>query len=613
MRIKSSLGLAVGPVDATHWGQVLVLPNAYGIVEIDDSEGNAQERGVQLITKLGEKLSRDLVSLSMIEEVADTFVFPYVRSLVIFVPVGRIVYLVLRGTGEIYVKRGSELASLMHQDGGISGEVKEKDTFLLVSHGFSQVLSRGELSSLFDHLTPPDIAEKLTLLLHEKKGGEGSVALVYEASALEDSSIREPVEEVISEEIPENEQVPVQSRTPFIQVMTEKIRSVIPSHIRLSSMKRHILLLRHEPKKMTAVLVIFLLSLFVVSVTLGIYKQTTAKKDQAIVSATSDAQLAFDEGVALMSLNQVKARERLVKAKELLEPYIQTASSHSQQGYQLSLLYKKITDNLTQAMQVVDVTLDTFYDMGLLKKDAVVSSMTLDGSTIVVGDGQTGTLYAIDSISKKAQIITGGDGYKNATGVTKHGDTYYVLTENGILRYSPLDKKTTKIISPDPSWGTITSLLSFGGNLYLLDTAKSRIWKYVATDTGFSEIREYLNPDTLPDLSNVTDMAIDGSVWLGTTNGKILRFTQGKENTYITKGVDPAFGTKLFVYTSDEVKNIYVLDSQNNRVVVLDKDGLYLAQYHYSGTISPTSFVVSEEAKKILLPSDGKIYSITLK
>ena len=147
----------------------------------------------------------------------------------------------------------------------------------------------------------------------------------------------------------------------------------------------------------------------------------------------------------------------------------------------------------------------------------------------------------------------------------------------------------------------------------MLDTQKSRIWKYVATDTGFSGIREYLNPDTLPDLSLSTGFVIDGSVWSGTSNGRILRFTQGKENTYVSQGVDPVFGTRLYVYTSDSVINVYVLDINNHRVVVLDKDGMYLAQYRFTGVTTPTKLVVSESAKKILLLADGKIYALDLK
>jgi sugar lactone lactonase YvrE len=189
-----------------------------------------------------------------------------------------------------------------------------------------------------------------------------------------------------------------------------------------------------------------------------------------------------------------------------------------------------------------------------------------------------------------------------------------VLLADGVNAIDINQKQTKQnIIKKSDDWGSVSTIVSFGGNIYLLDTVKSRIWKYVATEIGFSEIREYLNPDTLPDLSKSTGMVIDGSVWLGTNEGKILRFTQGKENAFASKGVDPAFGTKLVVYTSDETNNLYVLDGENKRVVVLDKDGMYLSQYVWKSDSLFTNLVVSEKHGKILLLGNDKVYSLDIK
>ncbi len=147
-------------------------------------------------------------------------------------------------------------------------------------------------------------------------------------------------------------------------------------------------------------------------------------------------------------------------------------------------------------------------------------------------------------------------------------------------------------------------MTAYAGNLYVLDTEKSRIWKYVATETGsgFSEIREYLNPDTLPDFSQATSMAIDGSVWVGTTAGRLMRFTQGREDTFVPQGVEPGIGSSIAVYTDDRTKYVYVLEPSGKRVIVLDKDGFYIAQYRWEGPVARTQIVVSKEKKKIFLP-----------
>src|SRR5437667_5211815 len=48
-------------------------------------------------------------------------------------------------------------------------------------------------------------------------------------------------------------------------------------------------------------------------------------------------------------------------------------------------------------------------------------------------------------------------------------------SSSGIHAARLSDKKTIEnIVHTDSQWGTITGLVSFGGNLYLLDTQKSR-------------------------------------------------------------------------------------------------------------------------------------------
>ena len=613
MGIKSTVGLAVGPANATHWGQVLVIPNGYGIIEIEDTQGNAQRIGVEILAKTGDLLSGGLSTLKAVEDVAGLVVRPHIRTLILLVPVGNVVYLVIRGQGAVYVKRGAELASLMHEDGAISGEVKDGDTFLLASQGFSTVLSREELTGLFDHLTPADVAEKLTLLLHEKTGGEGSVALVYGISEFAENSLeKEPAEEdeLVAEEEPAEEQIGTDGRVKsshgFVAGVRRRIKKIPSFHALISDIRVH-------PRKLTVVLAVVLVCLFVISVLLGVVKQTTAKKNEQVISALSDSEHAMEEGVALLELNPVKGRERLTEAKALLEPFVQTVSPRTVEGIHVSTLYRQITDNLTHAMQIVEAPLTLYYDVSLLKKGAVASSMTRDGDMLAITDQVTNTVYQMDIGSKNAQIAGGGEALKNLLVAGIHGDTVYVLAEAGISALRLGDNKVTQVIKKDDVWGVIPSLVAFGGNVYLLDTKKSRIWKYVATEKGFSETREYLNPDTLPDFSQANSMAIDGSVWMGTTNRKILRFTQGKENAFTYKGVEPPFGTNLIVYTSDDTKNLYVLDGQNSRVVVLDKDGMYLAQYHFTSAQTPSGLVVFEEKKKMLLLAGGKLYGIDLK
>ena len=596
MHIKPAVGSVVGPTSVTHWAQTLQLPTAYGVVEVAYPDGAARAAGIHILSMLSQQLTDGPVSLKALSRIVEDAVKDGVRTILVAVPVGNILYIVLCGAGDVYLRRGREFAELLSGPGKISGEVKIGDTLLLTSAEFSKALHRDELTQVFDHLPPTEVAERLTLLLHEKEYGEGSAALILQINDLNDLQIPDTTVRA----------------TPAVDA--KKSVRALRHYLSLTHMKSAIRRVRSHPKKATAILTLIFAAIFGVSVLLGVWKQATRVKNQLVVSAISDAQHALDEGVALLPLNPVKGRERLTTAKQLLDPLRSSVSSRSMEGIQVANLYSRVTDNLTQAMQIRMVKPELFFDAGLVKKDGKIFSIGFEGTMMGMVDQATKTVYALDVTSKNTQILGGGQTYTGLSYVAIHGTNVYVLTDSGINQVRLTDKQTTaSVVKKDPQWESISSLVSFGGNLYLLDIQKSRIWKYVATTSGFSEIREYLNPDTLLDLGRATSMAIDGSVWIGTADGKIMKFTQGKTDTFVPKGVDPAFGGNVTVYTSDTTMNLYVLDSQNKRVVVLDKDGTYLSQYVWQDAVTPTQLAVSEGQKKIYLLASGQLYAVNLK
>ncbi len=603
MQITPDIGSVVGQTSDTQWGQVFLTPHAYGVVEIDEASGGAMKLGISTLTKLTEKFSQPVQTLQELTAIASSIEGRYIRTILLLVPVGQVVYLVLRGTGRVYCKRNDRLSRLIDTEGNLSGQVKPGDTLLLASHSFIKTLTEDELVSVFDHAKAREIAERLTLLLHTKDNGMGGAALIFQIRELITNEVSEEMEKARSVVSLGKEMPQTSNRLHF-----GKLKRMIPFKNVIRKFRN-----KTDKKSLGAILSIALIIFFAISILLGIQKQRGVYHNKEVTNQITDAQYAFEEGLALMELNPVKGRERISQAKDLLTPLTQTLSPKTKEGRDVIALYKEVSSQLTSARHSVIQEPILFYDLGLLKKDARMSTIASRGSTLTTLDSNGRSVYSLSVATKNGQIIGGGETFSGGSLIATDGERVYVLSSSGIHKIDLSDKKTVPlVIKKSDEWGAISSMVSFGGNLYLLDTQKSRIWKYIATDKGFSELREYLNPDTILDLTNATGMAIDGSVWIGTKEGKIVRFTQGKENTFIIQGVEPDLGKDLTVYTSDEVKNIYILDRQDKRIVMLDKDGLYQAQYSWTGNIFPSAFFVSEELKKIFLLIDGKFYSIDL-
>ncbi|MEK7141733.1 MAG: hypothetical protein AAB800_04310 [Patescibacteria group bacterium] len=619
MRIQPVLGSVVGTADSVHWGQVLSSPVAYAVVEVQDPDGHARDWGLKVLANLSDQLIASPKSLNTTREIAIKSMEERVVSLIVLIPVGNVVYVVMLGEGRVSLKRGSTLATLMEKPGAISGQVQEGDTVVLMTKSVAGFLSHEETNRLFDDAGAPIVAEKMTLAIHAHRNTPddsvaGSAALIMQVKGLL------PSEDENSPIVPEHSPVhdaSVRARGKHVWQMISAIR---PRHFHPRHIKDRFHNLPQAWRRPIMPVTIILIALFLLSVMLGIRRQMGLKVEARVAQVLVQAQHAFDEGVALLELNPVKARERLNDAKTGLSPLREGLAPSSLEGKAVAKLYKDVTDQLTVAMQVNRVEPVLFYDISLLKASAVISSLGSDGQTLGLLDVRVPTVATITMPAKNGKIVAGGSSFVGAKLLTVHGDSVYVLVDDGIHAVSLRDGKTTPLVAKrDTQWGSITAIVSYGGNIYLLDSGSSRIWKYIATDAlpggrqGFSGMSEYLNPDTLPDLSQGTGMAVDGGIWVGTRDGNVLRFNQGKQETFTPRGVEPALGKTLIVATSEDDKHLYVLDTDNKRVVVLDKDGVYIAQYIWTGNIAPIEFFVSEKLKLILFLADGKLYSMGLK
>lgn len=615
MQIHPSVASVVGKTSPTHWGQVLQLPTAYAVVEIVAPDGIARQRGITILSKLTSALSQSTLGLSAIVAIADELAAADVATLAILIPVGKVLYLVLRGAGGVFMRRGEKFSTLMSAPGDISGEVVQGDVVLLASQAFTQSLTPEEVAGVFDHLSPSEVAEKLTLLLHEKENGEGGAACIFEAARLVSPEEQGITSAAAGEEDSLKEEGTSQKKRQLLRAFLLGLPFFQAEHTRalarrvrgkaLSVGRR---VMREKRLAATALLVV----LFLVSVMVGVAKQRGNAAARATLATVTEAQHIYEEGLALMDLNAVKGRERLGAAASLLAPVLATRSERTPEGRAAHELGRQIEEALARAQHIVKTTPSVFYDVAVVKKGAVATAFATTDERMAILDAPGRTAYDLLISSKNGQIAGGGSEYEGASLVALHGERVFVHVPQGIHLVSLSDRKTVPtIVKKDDEWGTIAALTAYGGNLYLLDVGKGRIWKYTATESGFTERREYLNPDTLPDLSRAVSMAIDGSVWV-TTEGRIMRFTQGKEQTFNVQGLDVAFGQQIQVFTSDSATHLYVLDAANKRVVVLDKEGLYQAQYVWEGALTPTALAAHEARKQIFLLAGGTIYAIPM-
>ena len=233
---------------------------------------------------------------------------------------------------------------------------------------------------------------------------------------------------------------------------------------------------------------------------------------------------------------------------------------------------------------------------------------------ILAFSNSTSTIMIYDLLTKQARAIDSKINGFNDASVPKENDYIAFLYNNkDIVTYNPKDSTFTgaEITYPNPVV-KITNLLVYNRRLYTLDTQSGQIYKHENIKTGYATGREWLK-DLSIDVKNGVSLTTDGDMFIGLNNGQVEKITAGNKQPFAISGLDPELKTANQIWTYTDKQYIYILDSDNKRLVVLQKDGTLFNQITTSGVWKhPTGMVIDEPTKRAFILDDNKLYQINL-
>ncbi|MBI5465387.1 hypothetical protein HY946_02140 [Candidatus Gottesmanbacteria bacterium] len=527
------------------------------------------------------------------------------------------------GEAKIFFRRRKKFTQLLNGEKEttktISGFLEEHDLLILSSFGFANLISRETLFDNLDHKPLEEVVEALSPIVLGSPDSSLSAALFVEFKR---NTV--PVIEQIEKE-QDQPKVALQENQILkkIKNLGSKFSLPVLSNILMPSWKKRLpetsdklSFSQTRSKKTMLTVAVVILGLLLISVVFGIKKQQDEKDHAVFTKFYDESKSKIDEGKAIIDLNPTLARSLLTDGKKEVNLGKNQLKNKNSSDYKTILALSKEADDLlasvSRAYKIASP--DLFYDLSLLKDKAIGLKMGLYKTSLAILDTTNTSIYSLGTDNKSADVVAGGQSVFGPQLISIHADKIHVLsTANGIVEIGVKDKIAKTVVKSDKDWGEVRSLVDFATNVYLLDAKKGQIIKYVNTDNGFGEARNYLRPDVTPDFSQSVSMAIDGSIWILNAKGLISKFTQGRPDNFNISGLDIGFSSPQAIFTSDDAKNIYVLDSGNNRVVVLAKNGDYVSQYQWSGMNKATDMVANEALGKILLLSGSKIYSLSIK
>jgi hypothetical protein len=184
-------------------------------------------------------------------------------------------------------------------------------------------------------------------------------------------------------------------------------------------------------------------------------------------------------------------------------------------------------------------------------------------------------------------------------------DKVQVYDKSSAKIYSS-DLKTPKFVATDEKLESEGIFGLYLGNIYTLsgDTITKRTSD--GTETTWTQ-------NSL--LTGANSIAIDMSIYILKGDGSLLRFTRGEQDSFNVTGMDKGFSSPSQVLTNYDFDNIYIVDSGNNRIVVLSKEGVLQKQYLSSNQElwkELRGIAVSEDETTAYILDGSRVYTFSL-
>jgi hypothetical protein len=144
----------------------------------------------------------------------------------------------------------------------------------------------------------------------------------------------------------------------------------------------------------------------------------------------------------------------------------------------------------------------------------------------------------------------------------------------------------------------------------------NQLWRYKPQGEGYAGAAEGYFVKPPGDLSNVIDVAIDGSVYLLHSAGQVRKFFGGEEKAFAASGMAEQIKRPVALAVDAEARRgaLYVADAGGNRIVQLNTDGAFVRQLRATGDAFDAleDVWVDERIGRLFVMSGGKLYTARL-
>ncbi len=369
--------------------------------------------------------------------------------------------------------------------------------------------------------------------------------------------------------------------------------------------------LRQEQKKryrnifLLTIVIIFLL-LIAILIARYQHQKSLTKINQEIMSL-----IVSDEELAKLSASQpVLAREKIKESQINLEQLLAETNSLTakkrieEEINQLESKASTLTseNNLDQL-----VIYSNWYDN---YPNFLANKILTNAQGILVANDQKNQLLLI---TDKNNFQLWENNFQDFAIDRSNTEKLNLFIKNQGIQYLDWENKIlTELKSEGDSDRDGLLLESYQNYLYLLNSEKRNIYRYTFRDGELSEAIGWLVDKQGINFTNISDMNIDGNLWLTFKDGQIIKFNRGYQEEFSLSGLEQLPSNSLLIATQENSEKIVFLEKANNRLIVTTQDGQLISEIKSNELAGVSDIVLANDGQSCFALSGSVIYQIQL-
>lgn len=363
-------------------------------------------------------------------------------------------------------------------------------------------------------------------------------------------------------------------------------------------------------KRIIIVILFVIILIFLQSLVFLTQKKNVEQKDEAYTNTLIEIQNKYEEVDAKLIYGDDQAAENLLLEISSLINGIEPTSPE-------------------QKTEIKEMQEHVFYELNKVRKIHVVtdpvelfnlSDTVATTNNIVQKDGNfyilsNNTIYLIkDNTLTEVANLSDGQTINKMTDWPEQNKLVLSSTNtDGQMYYQVFDLSSNKSVGSlkqNNANTQVQDMAVYGNNLYVLDTTNNQIFKYPESGQSFANGQTWLKEEL--DISNASSITIDGSIYIIDNNGNIKNFLKGQEEKFDYHTPNPSLGSNATIKTFRDSDYLYIIDPQNKRIVILDKDGNIKDQYTSQNFDNLVDLAIDPDEKAIFLLNGNHLYILAI-